>query len=310
MADPIVSGLSAYGGKMRNEIIGQVFRKLEDQGVTILTDVKGETKFPKLSIAKGLKPYTGTHSPADVMTLTDRALSPKLAQFDFLIEPLKLHGKWFGDMQAKNAVDAKLPFEAFAMQSVVDKIVDELVASTLGFGDTAYVGADNAIKVCDGFLKRVIQLIAGGKAAITTGAISGSNAVTKLELLYTTGMNANQQWYNKPVTQYVSHATFLNYITHYRTLFSNDPANWSANRGEVYLNISAGKCKVKPVDWLGTSGRVIMAPVENMLVGTDAISDLNKVKIVDDVYTQKCGVTFVIDTQIIDKDAVWYNEQS
>ena len=310
MADPIVSGLSAYGGKMRNEIIGQVFRKLEDQGVTIVTDVKGETKFPKLNIAKGLKPYTGTHSPADVMTLTDRALSPKLAQFDFLIEPLKLHSKWFGDQQAKNAVDAKLPFEAFAMQSVVDQIVDELIASTLGFGDTANVGSDNAIKVCDGFLKRVKQLIAGGKAAITTGAMTSSNAVEKLELLYTSAMATNSQWYNKPVTQYVSHATFLEYITDYRTKFENDPMNWSDNRGNIFLKISSGKCMVKPVDWLGTNNRIIMAPVNNMLVGTDAVSDLNKVKIVEDVYTQKCGVTFVIDTQIIDKDAVWYNEQS
>lgn len=310
MADPIVSNLSAYAGKKRNEIIGQVFREMESVGVTVLTGIKGEQKFPKLSVAKGLKPYTGTYSPADVLDLTDRAISPKLAQFDLLIEPLKLHNTWYTEEQKKNAVEAKLPFEAFAMQSLVKRIADELIASTIGLGDTTFVGSDNARKVCDGFLKRIVQIIAAGNTTIATGAIDDTNAVEKLEGMYVSAMGTNSAWRSKDIRTYVSWATFQDYITNYRAEFTQDPANWSDGGRKIFLKNSYGKCEIYPADWMGTSARVIMAPVSNMIIGTDALSDMNNIKMVEDVYTTKVGVTLAIDTQIVDREAVWFNDQA
>ena len=89
--DPILTALSTYGGTYNQELIGQIFLNLENQGINVLENVKGTQKFWRLRVSKGLKPYTGVFTPANVLNYSDREVSPSLFQFDVFIDPKKYH---------------------------------------------------------------------------------------------------------------------------------------------------------------------------------------------------------------------------
>ena len=129
-----------------------------------------------------------------------------------------------------------------------------------------------------------------------------------LEEFYITAMNQNPAWYTKDLNLYCSHSRVSDYIDDYRTKFTFDPSNFADESKPMFLKKSKGKCKITPVDWMGSSNRIILAPKENMVLGTDRLSDMNAINISPRVYWLECGITGTLDCNIIDTGAVWFNE--
>lgn len=309
--DPVLSNLSAYGGKYAQQLLGQLFVNLSNQEVTVLTDIKGKTKFAKLLISKGLKPYTGIFTPSDKTNYTDRAVDPQMFQYDLLLDPRQYRNSYMTEMIDKNAKANSIPYENFFWQKVMEQVAHEIVMSGMYKGQAGGSDSDTAKNIFNGFEFRISELITDGVAPIVTGTITSANAVTKFENFYTEAMEANPAWRGKMLNIYCSHSNFDKYTDAYRSLFNGqDPSNWSDAQGSVYLKKNKGKVKITPVDWMGTSNRLILAPKENLVLATDSLSDLSTINVVQDVYQLKGGMSGTIDCQIIDSEAVWFNEQS
>ena len=308
--DPILSNLSTYGGTYWPALLSQIFVNLMDQEITILEDIKGLTKFVKLSVGGGLKPYTGTFSPTDKLNYTDRALNPQLFQYDLLIDPRKYKSNYQATMVGASAQERTIPFENFVWMKVIEELSAEIVQYGLGSGIQGGSNSNAAANIFNGFLTTVAALITGGQAAITTGSITSSNSVAKLEAFYTAAMATNEAWYGKKLNLYVSRAQYNNYIVNYRANFQYDPAIFSNGKSDIFLKINPGMVKLTPVNWLSGSNRIILAPKENLVLGTDKLSDMSAINIIPDVYSLKCGISATIDCNIIDTGAVWYNDQA
>lgn len=308
--DPILTALSAYGGKYQKIIIGQIFLKLQGQGFTVLEGIKGKTKMPKLTVTAGIKPYTGTHSPTDRLTFSDRAVDPQEFQLDGAIEPLKFRNSYMTEVLSKSAADKQIPYENFIWKKISEAIAEEILKKAFYKGIQGGVNLDAAYNINDGIEKRITDMIAAGKAAVATGAITAANAVTKFETFYNDAMSTYEALRDESLTLYCSYGNLDNYTDHYRTLFSNDPQNWSDGDRPMYLKKNKGKVKIMPVAWLGTSERLILTKEENLILATDSLGDLSKIALVPDVYSLKYGITGTIDTQVPDTDFIFYNDQA
>lgn len=306
--DPILTNLSAYGGKWQKELIGQIFLKLEDAGINVIENVKGTTKFWRLRVSKGLKPYTGVFSAADRLNYSDRTLSPEQFQYDIYIDPKKYHNTFATETQQKHSKYFGLPEEAYIWKKVTEEIAEEIVTGTIWKGVKGGVSSNAAENIANGFEKRILDLIAAGKPALTNGVWTSSNAADKAVQLYRDAMAIYPAMRRMKVMMYCSMEEGEKYEDHYNTLYPNDPSNWSETGAPMILRKTGGKCELKPVDWLSGSQRKIVTPMINMALGTDKLSDINVINIVPDVYGLKCGITGTIDLNILDDEACFFNE--
>jgi hypothetical protein len=80
--------------------------------------------------------------------------------------------------------------------------------------------------------------------------------------------------------------------------------------GQLYLPETGKKNLIKPVTWMNGSRRLICTPAQNLIMGTDLLSDLNDIKTIEDVYTLKTGIKFTIGFQIRDLSALRVGDQA
>ncbi len=306
LSSPIVSGLTTYAGKYQKELIGQVFNNLDIANLNVVTNVKGKTYFPALSVGRGLKKYGPTFGPVDDLTFTDRALTPELAKRELQVEPKKFLNTFMSEQMSMKATNTSIPFENFIMQKLMEQVAGELNDYVIGAGDTA--DADPAKAITNGFLKIITADLAASAYTVTaTGAWSNTNAHTKAETLFKALPTA---WKTKDTNMYLSYTQFFNYLEAYRAAYPYDISVYQDATKPLYVKHSNGKCKLVPSTWLGSSNRVIIAPKENMVVGTDSLDDRNAIKAVEDVWIVKMGLSFLIGMCIPDPTAIWVNDQA
>lgn len=297
---PDMAAAAAYGKKFAPGILGKVWTALKDAGIRVYPNIKGPTSFGKLSAGAGLKAYTGTFTPNAQIAFTDRELSPKLANYELEIEPMKYYNKWMADKLSANATSMDIPFAQFMWMEIVKEIESEIVNSIIGIGDTAYVGADAARKIADGFVKIINAL---GLTEEATGAITLTDVIDQLEAVYE---NVPSRFRKFEMNAYVSHGTADKYNKRYRTLY-NASALYDAF-GRTTLDIGNKKCSLFPVDWL-TGDQIIITPQDNLVLGTDTLSDMQKIKMVERVHTYECAILFSIGLQVPDPEPIWVNDQ-
>ena len=164
----------------------------------------------------------------------------------------------------------------------------------------------NAEAISIGLAKRILIAIAASELTpVATGAITSSNAVAKLE----------QMSYAMPVAYrtsgfslYVSYDIFDKYQQDYRDKFKKYVE--LNTDGQIYIDTFARKVVIVPCSWMGASQRVIATPKENLLLGTDRVSDLNKINTFQKLRTLEAGIDFMIGTQIRDTLAMRVNDQA
>lgn len=78
--------------------------------------------------------------------------------------------------------------------------------------------------------------------------------------------------------------------------------------GNQFLKGTARRCMIKPASWMGDSGRLIATPKANMLFGTNMMSDLNKIRRIEQLHTLQAAIIFVLGFQIRDPEAMRVND--
>jgi hypothetical protein len=296
---PNVSAAAAYGTKFAKGIILKFWKSLADQGITVYPNIKGPTKFGKMSAGKGLKPYTGTFDPTGTVTFTDRQLTPALATYEMTIQVLKYFNTWMADQINASITKKKIPFENAMWQQVVAEIADELITSLVYLGDITYVGSDEARKITDGFQLIIADI---NPTPTTTGAITASDVIDQLESVYQDIPSTKRR---HPMNLYCSLVVADLYNKKYRELYHDKPTY--NEFGQSALDMSGGRCKITPVDWL-TGDEIIIAPKENMVLGTDSESDMSAIKTIETIYGFDAACTFSVGFQIPDPEMLFIND--
>lgn len=80
--------------------------------------------------------------------------------------------------------------------------------------------------------------------------------------------------------------------------------------GLVYLANTERKCVIKPTTWQRGSQMIIATPKENLLMGTDLMSDSNQINVIPDVYSIKMGLAGVIGFNFQDAEVMSINDQN
>lgn len=150
------------------------------------------------------------------------------------------------------------------------------------------------------------EITATNITPIATGAITNANALTKFEQMYNAMTVAHRALGG---TFKCSYATYRNYIEHERTVYG-----YVANPGMgvgVKSIYGDPKWTIEPCTWMGTSGRVIATPKDNLVFGTNIESDMTKVgKVIETLHGYKSVVKWIQGCEISDLEVLYVNDQA
>lgn len=151
------------------------------------------------------------------------------------------------------------------------------------------------------------EVTAGRIDEVTTGAISsGATALAAFRELYRALPTPYKRMKNTIHCSYTDYEFLLDGVED--KLYQGSTQD--ASKGFTTLPGTDGMCVVKPATWLQESRRLICTPKENILFGTNLLSDYNKIKIVEsELWTLKMGVAFEGGLQIRDTDAIVVGDQ-
>jgi hypothetical protein len=159
----------------------------------------------------------------------------------------------------------------------------------------------NAEAICVGFGKRIADAITAGKIVpVATGAVTSADAYGQFTQLWRSmpipyrkaGANIYASWSLADSLM----DDFENKVSKYVEM---DPLT-----GDMFLAKTERKCRIVRATWMTGSGRLICTPKENLLIGTDLLSDTQKINTDIQLRTIEAGIDFELGTQIRDFEAI------
>jgi hypothetical protein len=306
MSAPNISALSAYAGQYEKQLFSTLVNGMDvANDITVYPGVKNTIKLTKLTAGGGARPYSATHQPnTSALAYTGRDLEVKIGKLDLLVEPLKYNQTWMSEMMRPGTNPDDLPFAQYVWEQVFKELAAEINNSTAYLG--SYNGAGtNAAAIATGLGTLIAaEITATNLTPIATGAVSSTNAVAKFEEM----MKAMPVAYrSNGFNIYCSYTNFDRYQEDYRERYKKYV---EMNDGQYFMDATARKVRIIPCSWMGTSSRLIATPKENLLMGTDLLSDMNQINMVPDVWTIKTGIGFKVGFQIRDLAAIRVNDQA
>jgi len=164
----------------------------------------------------------------------------------------------------------------------------------------------NELVISKGWGTIIAAEIVAGLAPIATGALSSSNALDKIELMYT-GMTVAHRALGGEFK--MSHANYRNYLIHERTVYGNTATAATANG--VKTVYGDPKWTIKPCTWLGTSGRVIATQKDNLVFGCHMETEAGKVaKTIQTLHGYQSVVKWYQGCEIADLETLYVNDQA
>jgi hypothetical protein len=151
------------------------------------------------------------------------------------------------------------------------------------------------------------EITAANLAATATGAITdGPTAKTAFKKLFRSHVDAYKNAGLITFCSYTDYEYLLDGLSE-NTKYTNPDGS---PVGQLYLPETGKKNLIKPVTWMNGSRRLICTPAENLLLGTDLLSDMNDISAIQDVYTLKTGIKFTLGFQIRDLSALRVGDQA
>lgn len=258
MANPDVSALAAGLVTSGPEIFRSHVNSwdIKNQGILVLDDVSSPRALTKLSSTGSPRPYrTNDDSSGNTATFSDRKLIVNQTKWDF--EPFTTEN--FRNTHLASQRD-------MLYETVTDKLSADYLAQVND--NCAYLGVydangNTAAAMGTGWGKIIADLITASKITpVVTGAITGANAVNKIEDVVD---SAPAHMKSKKGFVYISFATWAKYRTHYRVL---NGFGFAPKEG-VYKLDAYPDITIVPASWMGNSGRVIYTLDQNLVFGTD-----------------------------------------
>jgi hypothetical protein len=169
----------------------------------------------------------------------------------------------------------------------------------------AWAGARAIVK---GFGKIIAdEITGGGLTVVATGAVSSSNAYAKFTQMFRS--------LPEPVQLgLVGQAIVFCSLTDYQCLVDDYEEkvtkNFETIDGITYLAKTDRKCRIWPVSWLSGSRRLIATVADNLVAGTDELSDMNDISTIPTHYKIQTALSFVIGFQIQDLEVLRVSDQA
>lgn len=152
------------------------------------------------------------------------------------------------------------------------------------------------------------EITAATLTPVATGAVTSSNAYDKFIQMYRALPEAIKLGVGG------IQAVIYSSVTDYEALTDDYENKISKNfenvDGITYLAKTDRRCRIMPVSWLSGSRRLIATVLDNLVAGTDEISDMNTIATVPSMYTVQAGITFVLGFQIQDLDVLRVSDQA
>lgn len=165
----------------------------------------------------------------------------------------------------------------------------------------------NGLVISDGWGTIIADEITNSNLTpISTSALTSSNALDKIELMYNGMTEAHRKIGG---VFYLSPAKYRNYVIHERTVFGTQATpDMGTGVKTVYGD---PKWTIKPATWLGTSGRVIATQPENLIFGTNLEADLGKIsKSVETLHGSDHVIKWRQGAEIADLETFYVNDQA
>lgn len=304
---PDVSALAAYAGKYEKKLFSTLRNSLDiANDVTVIPGVKNSLLMTKLKVKAGVRPYRETFdAAADDLQYSGRTLVTHLAKRDISINPLKYRDTWMSEVMADGINEKEIPFAAFVWDQVMKDFADEI-------NGAAYLGTYNAsgstaAAIITGIgTTLAAEITATTVTPVTTGAIVKATAYDQFKAIW---RSLPVAYRNAGAIIYCSYASAEALADGFETNVGKYTESDLAT-GAVYLSTTNRKCLIKPVTWMGTSGRLICTPKENIVMGVDMLSDANKVITTPYLERLDSRILFQLGLNFRDLDAIVCNEQS
>lgn len=159
--------------------------------------------------------------------------------------------------------------------------------------------------LCKGFKAHLDAAeTAGDITPVSTGALTSSNAYDQVIKVWRALPEPVKN--GKGGVVYTSQDTYEKVVDQYESAVSK---NFEHTNGVAVLPKTDGKAIIKPVNWLSGSSKIIASAHGNLWMGTDQSSDMNTIKVMEQMYTLDAGISFMIGFQIADLDVIRVNDQ-
>lgn len=163
----------------------------------------------------------------------------------------------------------------------------------------------NAESICIGFAKRIADAVTNDELTqVATGAIAAGTAYAQF----------TDVWRKLPVAYRKRGANIYASFDNVDLLIDDfeDKVGKFTERDTSIITLpkTGGMCKIIRATWMGDSGRLICTPAQNMLIGTDLASDMNRIRTKEELRYLDAGIDFVLGTQVRDLDAMVVNDQA
>jgi hypothetical protein len=197
-----------------------------------------------------------------------------------------------------------LPYEAFFWQQIALKLASEINQQSVYAGLRNPAGTTTT-DIVNGFGKLFADEIVSGEITnvVATGAINNTNAVGKFEQMCKALPPALREM---PMQLYVPFGKYDAYCENYRSTYGNLPYNTKYEKISVdgFSNVD-----IVPASWMNNVGRVVLTQKENLIMGTDSLSDLNKIETVKQIRVLQMAIHFTLCYQFADSEVLYINDQ-
>jgi hypothetical protein len=303
MATPDTSALAAYAGSYEQRLFSTLRARLTLlDDLTVLPGIKNTLKLTKLTVKDGVRGYREAFDAADDdLAYSGRDISTTLLKRDLLINPIKYRSTWMSAAMQPGVNVGDIPFAPFVNDAIMKQVASEIQRGAY----FATLGDLSSLSTSFNGLGTIIgaEVTGGGLVPVATGAITASNAVANFEKMVTA---MPVEFVEDGFQIFSSVDNARNYNKNYRELYGKYQAE--DHDGNLIIDSTAGKVTVKPCNWMGTSGRLIASPKENLIAGLDALGDSDKIITHIQLEIIQYRILFALGFQIRDLKALRVND--
>lgn len=258
MANPDLSTITSSFVEFGGQIIGKHVNEwnLRNKGIQVRLNVNKPQVMTKLSAVGSPRPYASADAASgNGVKFTDRTLTAFQSKWDHDFDPEEFRNTYLANNDER-------PYYQQALSQVATEYLAYLNDSTIYLGVRNAAGTAPA-DICNGWGTIIAaEITATNLTPIATGALTDTNAVDKFEQM----VEDSPAWMReKGGVIYCSWDSWDLFTKHYRTL-----NNFQIKLGETdEYRLDNKKAVIRPVSWMGTSGRLIYTLPLNLVFGTD-----------------------------------------
>lgn len=151
------------------------------------------------------------------------------------------------------------------------------------------------------------EITAGNVTPVATGAVTAANGYDKAIQMWRSLPEPIQMGRSGQPLLYTSLTDYQFIMDQYEDKVSK---NFETIDGITYLAKTEKRFGLKSVSWLSGRRRMIATVKNNLVAGTDQLSDMNSIRSTPSMYTVNGGITFVIGFQIQDLEVLRVSDQA